>query len=342
MASQLKSSNRIWSLAQDLGLRLSLRDDPVREIVGYCERLIAAFLKKFPETHTLSELAEVAAASLGTRFEVIRSEADLQRVKQTYVARGERIFASLERELPDQVFGLTVRLVNREEWEPKYVSVIDCRGEKAAREFFTKWHEISHLLILTDQLRLSFQRTHVHSGAEQDPEERLVDVLAGRFGFYEPLIRPLASGRLSFEFAEGLRLRLCPEASREASFNGFVAAWPSPCILVRAELALKRSEERERAQGAFSFQNLPVPVLRAVRVGNNDAARQKGMLIPPRMRVPEISIINRLFEDEDASQQSDENLSWWKASDGTVLQDCPIRVEARRIWEGVEALIQPL
>ena len=186
MASQLKSSLRIWSLARDLGLRLSLRDDPVREIVGYCEQLIAGFLKKFPETRTLSELTEVAAASLGTCFEVIRSEADLQRVKQTYVARGERIFASLERELPDQVFGLTVRLLNREAWEPKYVSVIDCRGEKAAREFFTKWHEISHLLILTDQLRLSFQRTHVHGGAEKDPEERLVDVLAAALDSMNP------------------------------------------------------------------------------------------------------------------------------------------------------------
>ena len=50
----------------------------------------------------------------------------------------------------------------------RFVAVIDCRGSKLARRFFTRWHEIAHRLT-----------THADQGAtepayrsEQDPIER--------------------------------------------------------------------------------------------------------------------------------------------------------------------------
>ena len=68
--------------------------------------------------------------------------------------RGEKIFATLEQELSEDVFAITYRRNNGEYWEREFVSVIDSRGSKASRVYFTKWHELAHLLTLIDQLRL--------------------------------------------------------------------------------------------------------------------------------------------------------------------------------------------
>ena len=57
------------------------------------------------------------------------------------------------------------RYANRPRAEYR-LEVIDSRGEKLARKFFTKWHEIAHLLTLKDQLEFVFHRT----GAAKKPE----------------------------------------------------------------------------------------------------------------------------------------------------------------------------
>ncbi len=339
MAPRLQSSAQIWKLARDLGLKVGA--DPIQAVLAHCDRQIVAFLKTLPGASTLSELLELAVGCLGTTFEVVRSAQDIETIKQKYTARGEKIFANLERELPGHVFGVTFKRLSREDWERPYVSVIDCRGDKAAREFFTKWHELSHLLVLTDQLRLSFQRTHA-SEAEKDPEESLVDTIAGRFAFYAPFIQPHATGRISFSRIDDLRSLLCPEASRESSLNGFIAAWPSPCILLRGELRLRKSEERAEGQGTFAYVSRPQPVLRAVRVSPNDAARSKGIRIHRGMRIPERSIISRVFAGDMPWGEADEDLAWWETSDGGALEALSVHVEARRSWDGVEAILQPL
>src|SRR5262249_50750301 len=160
---------------------------------------------------------------------------------------------------PD-VFGITFKRTRRRSWEPAYVSVVDCRGQKLARRYFTKWHELGHLLILTDQLRLEFRRTHLHLD-ERDPEERLVDVLAGEFGFLREIILPHADGSISFEKVEQIRTKLCPDASQLASLIGVTRTWPQPCVLIRAEEGLRKEEQRAAAQSNFAFLDSPEPVL---------------------------------------------------------------------------------
>src|SRR5262249_7317312 len=149
------------------------------------------FLKDFPECKRPEELLELAANKLHTVFEIIRTDADLSKIRDKYVSKGEKIFATLAEQLPNDVFGITFRLSNREPWEPEFASVIDCRGTKVFRAYFTKWHELAHLLVLTDQLRLSFRRTDCREGAK-NPEESLMDVIAGRLGYFPPMVRHLA------------------------------------------------------------------------------------------------------------------------------------------------------
>lgn len=339
MPSPLAKKTQIWKLARDLGIRPS--DNSVADILEFCERKVRKFLKDFPECTTLADLLEFMANKLGTSFELVHTDADLRRLRSKYVRRGEKDLRPLEAWLAPNVFGVTFRMRNPEPWESQFVSIIDCRGEKTARSYFTKWHELSHLLVLTDQTRLSFRRTHCDPDLK-DPEESLVDIIAGVFGFHGSIVRKYAKGDPSFENFEDLRLKLCPEASLQASLIGFVAAWPKACVLVRAELALKKDEKRRASQLAFGFREAPTPTLRAVNVTPNESAREAGLNIYPNMRVPERSVIHTVFTDGIPYAEAVEDLSWWEASGGLVLPQCKIRVKARRAPTSVEALIVPL
>jgi alkylation response protein AidB-like acyl-CoA dehydrogenase len=99
-------------------------------------------------------------------------------------------------------------------------------------------------------------------------------------------------------------------------------------------LGLKRDQEEGLNQGSFDFVELPEPVLRAVRVDPNERAREKGYMLFGNMRVPEESVIFRLFAEGGDYHEAEEDLSWW-----TGRQACPVKVKARVVGEAVEALI---
>jgi hypothetical protein len=334
----LKRNYKIHALASDLGIKPS--GDPIREIVRFCEKRVRRFMRDFPDCSTLAQLLDIAASKLGTRFEEIHSNDQLAEVRTRHARQGEKALASLHEELSAEVFGVTFKRVSRKPWELPYVSVIDCRGDKKFRSYYTKWHELGHLLILTDQMRLAFRRTHFGLD-DKDPEEALVDVIAGQFGFMSDLVSPLAKGRPSFDQIESIRMKLCPEASQQSSLIGIAKAWPTQCILLQAQLALKRGERRDLAQGSLGFQEGPKEVLRAVQVTPNDAARSTNFVIFPNMRVPDGSIINKVFSGLSSDGQAAEDLSWWESSDGSRLPDAKVLVQARGVRDGVRALITP-
>lgn len=335
MAGRLKNSVPVWKLARDLGIAGS--DDPITAIIKFCERRVKKVLETFPDCHSLTELLDCVAAKLGTIFETVMTDEDLAKIQKKYLAQGEKIFAGLDQELSEDAFAITYRRNHREPWEPEFVSVIDARGEKAVRAYFTKWHELAHLLTLTDQLRLSFRRTHVAKNVNS-PEEALMEVIAGHFGFYRPFIKPRKGGSISFEAIEALRREVCPEASQQAALIGIVKAWPQPCLLVNARLARKK---RAALQRDLFPTNGSAASLRAVHVTVNEAARQMNLAIYENMRVPETSIIYRVFQGM-AHGEATENLSSWETSTGFRLSDRLVEIEAKRSWESVDALIAPI
>ena len=337
MAARLNQSTKIWKLAKDLGIRTV--NDPVSDILNFCEKRIKKLLKEASDCHSLSDFLCWVAAKLGTSFEEIHSDSDLAEIKTKYLQHGEKVFVTLDQELSDEVPGITYRRSNRESWEPQFVSIIDCRGSNARKAYYTKWHEVAHLLILTDQLRLSFRRT-VHL-SEKDPEEVMIDIIAGKFGFYYSLIKPHINGEISFEQIESLRQSLCPEASNQSSLIGFVHAWPEPCVLVLCREGLKKSERRQAIQNSFDFNILPVPVLRAIKVTVNEAAKDKNILIYENMRVPEHSIIYAVHKGDTDYAEAMENLSWWETSDGVILPKHKILIKVKNYWGDTYALIIP-
>jgi hypothetical protein len=333
---RLRQSTKIWKLAEDLGIKTS--NDPVSDILNLCEKRIRKLLKGATDCHSLSDFLSWIAGKLGTSFEEIYSDNDLMQIKEKYLKQGEKIFVTLDQELSDDMPGITYRRSNREAWEFPFVSIIDCRGKNAKRAYYTKWHELAHLLVLTDQSRLCFTRT-LHL-PEKDPEEQMVDIIAGKFGFYSPFIKPHINGEISFEQIDFLRQSLCPEASNQSSLIGFVKAWPDPCILLLCKAGLKKSEARQAIQTSF-LDELPVPVLRAVKVTVNEAAKEMNIKIFENMRVPEHSIIHSVYNCMTDYAEALEDLSWWETSDGIILPKHNILVKAKNYWGNIHALIIP-
>lgn len=331
MAKNLKSDPRLLRLAADLGLRRG--GDPIGAILRHCQKQVREFLREHP-CATLGELLELAAVKLDVVFREIRSDEELIALRNDYCRRGELAFADLENQLSANVYAITFGLQTPRRGERKFVAVIDCRGPKRYRSYFSKWHEIAHLLTLTPQMRLRFCRTHVLP-ENKDPEESMMDIIAGEFTFMRDLVEPYAIGMPSFARFEQLRLRLAPEASWSSAAIGLAQAWAQPCILIRAEPGLKK---RDRDQPYLDAVEQPERVLRAVKSRGNEAARAIGFMIPPNMRVPAHSVIADVFEGKVEQAIADEDLGWWE-SGGKKLPSTPVRVEARKQWDAVEALI---
>jgi hypothetical protein len=338
MSGRLDSKPQIWTLAADLGLPTS--EKPTHTILDFVTRKIKKIAKNFKCT-CLQELLNATAGEVSTVFEEIHSDDDLRRIRSKYVSKGEHAFATLDDELSgSKDYAITIRRMHRDDWEPQFVSVIDCRFDKAFRSYFSKWHELAHLLTLTPQRRLIFRRTHSELAA-QDPEERLMDVIASELGFFREFLPDEGGEDVSFDMIERIRQECCPAASRQAAMIGIVKALPQPCILIQAELALRKSEAAQSAQMVMDM-GLPDPslVLRAVYVTVNDAAKEQGINFHKHWRVPKESVLTRVFETGGYAE-SFEDLSWWRTSGGSQLAACPVMVKAKKNWNAVVAILIP-
>lgn len=338
MSPKLKQAPQIWKLAQDLGLKSNY--DALADIVEFCKKRVLSFVDEFKPS-TLTDLLSVVAAKLDTHFIEIHDDSELEKVKREFLARGEISFANLEDQFASDVFAITFRLLAPRKGDRQFVSIIDCRGQKAWRSYFSKWHELAHLLTLTPQMRLRFCRTHCLAD-QKDPEEAAMDVIAGVIGFFPALVAEHSSGEISFEKIRAIRNELCPEASFQASLIGFATNWCSPALLIQVGLGLRKREKANVAQTSFGFREKPQPVLRALNVTSNEAAREMGLQIHRNMRVPKDSVIQRVWSENADHLTAIENLSSWEASDGTCLPTFAVRVEAKRFGPDTYALISPV
>ncbi len=333
--SRLDTKPQIGKLASDLGLKRSSK--PVSEIVHYVRHRIRTVAKKY-KCRTLAALLNAAAHDAGTVFREVHSDQDLDGIIEEFVPQGEAIFANLRNELRDQDYAITLTRRHAASWELPFVSIIDCRGDKIYRAYFSKWHELAHLFTLTPQMRLIFRRTH--NAALLDPEEALMDIIAGELGFWPDFLQPHEQQEISFEFIERIRTEFCPEASYQSSLIGIVKALPRPCILLEAGLRLKKHEESHASQMRFHNSPDPLPALRAIHITVNQAARDAGILMHPNWRVPKNSAIYQAFE-QGVYAEASENLDWWVTSDGSRLVSCAVLIKANPSASCVTALIIP-
>lgn len=297
---------------------------------------------------TIGQLESLVTRKLQMVFEEVRSDGDFDRIKEQYArAKKDPVFATMRMRFDDAdnpTFGALIRRNVGDDAPDRFVAVIDCRGDKLARRFFTGWHEIAHRLT-----------THADQGAaepayrsEHDPIERMMDEIAAQVGFYGPFFEPVFTAAhrgkalLTFETVETVRQGGFPEASFQATLNACLKRMPTPVLYLEAALAHKKEVRRQMATPSLFGDPPPPGELRAVRVVTNDAAHGQAFVIPTNMRVPEGSVIRRLFlADSAAGGESREDLSWWE-SKGKRLPARAVAVEARRVPDRVLAIVQPV
>lgn len=319
-------------LAQELGATAD--EDPIRSILAQVEGVVDG-VRRTRSVGKLSTLVEAVADKLGIRFEIVSSDEHLRCLQERYAAMGEHGFVALALGLSEpECFGGTVGLQHPRHGI-RFVSVIDARGMKRYRTYFTKCHEVGHILLATQQQLLAFRRTHE---TKNHPEELLVDRVASFLGFYRPLLQPYFVTPLSFDLVQSIIDDLCPEASWESAVRGVIGAWPHPAVWLRAELLVKRSEEDHLAQGGFPF--LP-PVDAKLRISTAPAVSEgwpAGVRFVKQVRIPTGSIITTVFEG-GAPGAATEDLASWDVS-GKTFPTMPVRVMARSVATGiVEAIL---
>lgn len=344
--TRLADEPDIHDLAGKLGVAAG--GDLVGAILSHCQNRLDRWVAEAGGVGTIGELESLVTARLQMVFEEIREETDFDRIRKTYTAgKWDAIFATLRLRFDDPgnpTYGaLVCRKTAAHDAPDRYVAVIDCRGDKLARRFFTRWHEIAHRLTTdADPDEPKFRSEH-------DPIEQLMDRIASHIGFYEPFFGPAFArtigelGCLCFDAVESIRVTTFPEASFQSTLFACHRRHDRPALYLEAAPDLKAKHKRAIRQGGqWLFDDLrPVADLRAITVVSNDAASRSGLYIPQNMRVPECSLIHRLFCDGTCDErESIENLAAWQDSKGKRLEDQKVRIEARRVRDRVIAIVE--
>jgi hypothetical protein len=296
---------------------------------------------------SIEALESLVLRRLQMVFEEIRTDEDFDRLTEVY-ARGKKdfVFAGMRTKFDDDddvTYGDLVHRRNVTADAPdRFVAVIDCRGNKFARRFFTRWHEIAHRMTTHADIDEPVYRS------EHDPIERLMDEIAGHVGFYESLFQPAyqrASERkalLAFGTVEAVISSAFPTASFQATLFACARRVTTPVVYLEATLAHKKEVKRRLATRSLFGDDPPPGQLRAVKVIPNKAAQQEGFTIPTNMQIPPDSVIYRLFDAEPQTNgDGQEDLSQWE-SQGRRLEERAVVVEARKVPDRVIAILQPV
>jgi hypothetical protein len=336
----------IHNLATELGVGGAA---PVEGILNHCRRRIDGWVAESGGVSNIEALESLVTQRLQMVFEEIKTDEDWDRLKEVY-ARGKKefVFGGIRSKFDDDdnlTYGALVERRNAGADDPdRYVAVIDCRGSKLARRFFTRWHEVAHRLT-----------THADGGetepcyrSERDPIERMMDEIAGHIGFYGPIFAPAfleaAGGNrlLTFRTVEGVIERAFPTASFQATLFACNRRLSTPVVYLEAALGDGKDLNREMAMPSLCAEEPSPGELLAVKVIPNKAAQEEGFFIPANMRVPADSVIHRLFEAEPLTDgDGKEDLSQWE-SQGKMLEERAVFVEARKVPDRVIAIVQPL
>jgi hypothetical protein len=339
---------KILSLANTLGIQT---EDAVAGIRDYCSNRIRKSMRSAPQSvKDIAELQQTVCEKLNLTISEVWSDDDLSHVVESYVAT-DSVFAYLPTDLDANTYGVLIRLNRRVGKEHAWVAIVDCRGDKRHRRFFTTWHEIVHCITAAEQYELPFHRTII-GNRPTDPIERLVDVVAGDIGFFDPLFRPhlereiALAGGFTFSVVEQVREAFCPDASFEATLNACVSKAVTPVLFLKAGMILKTAEQAAIDSPQREFFSVPAPrrQLRVMSTIRNDAAREVGLHIPLHFRIPRSSVIaDALSAPAGTTVRSalPEELSSWTTSGGKSLHSMRVHVVARKVADQVFALLLP-
>lgn len=348
--AQLGREPQIVKLAKDLGL--DWRGDCLGTIRGYALAQIDRIIRGSPiPIASLDLLRWVVADKFRLKLEFIYTDDDIERIVNDYPDFHPLLRRRLVHEFVNSgTEGITLE---RDASDPRvfrYLAVVDARGDRAPRAYFTAWHEVAHLLLHPAQFPFpGFRRTPSEAQRSKDPLESLVDHVTGRVAFYPPLFRPTLErtleerGELTFDALDVIREAAAPTASLFATAMGAVHLLNEPALFVTAELALKAEEHRfsRGAQQTFEFALVGVEEkLRVTIVAPNDLVLGSSIEIRRNMRVPDGSALVTAYKSAtDITLCGDEDQKSWETSHGGPLAPLALRVQAARRGRYVYGLI---
>jgi hypothetical protein len=245
-------------------LGLPLHGDLESALLKHATNAMAALVASCAPA-SLQELLDRAATSLGLEIVEIHGDDDLNDLLRRIPPARDPALARVALELDDVTHAVVLRRQNPEPWERRYLAVINCRGRHGQRRYFSKWHELVHLILEGKQLRLAFRTTKAE---HKHPEEILVDKIAGELAFFPAIFDPVLDGeiqrdgRLTFAAIERAKDRIAPEASWHATVLAAVRRAQRPAGLIRARMALKKGEERQAADLLADVSSPPAEKLR--------------------------------------------------------------------------------
>jgi hypothetical protein len=333
----------MMNLAQHPKLRQLARNlqipesgDSLRELRDHAVARVQRMVDEWSEVETLEDLRMLVSDRLSVKVEFLGDDEDVDRIAKEYRHFLARFRKLLHAEfLTGTTEGLLIDNPDPQSGGRAYLAVIDARGPRAARAYFTAWHELAHLLLCPPQQLLleGFRRSPIADLKLKDPLESAVDQIAGLLAYWEPLflpaLRKAAGPRLSFEGIERAATSVAPGASLYSASLAAIRLWDQPAMFVTAELGTK-------TDGTGM-------ALRLQTVIPNEKRNAMDSRIRKKMRVPQESVLSQAFYDPLGTEWgADEDQSDWEVSGQGNLPASSWRVQAVRRGLAVYGLLTPL
>jgi hypothetical protein len=324
---------KLRQIARDLHIPDS--EDALRDIREHAIETVRAMLREWT-LETIDDLRRLVSDRLSVKLEFIRSDEDVSRLASEY----QHFFVRFRRLLYQEFItgdteGLLIDNPSPNKGGRRYLAIIDARGARAARAYFTAWHELAHLLLCPPRQMLfdGFRRTPTDMLKRKDPLESAVDHIAGLLAFWEPIFKPAlceaAAGELRFSTIEAASEIVAPGASLYAASLAAIRLWDGPAIFLTAEEATKT----DGTGFALRVQTL-IP---------NDLARSPNLRIRKSMRVPTKSFLFQTFhENLGFERAASENQEIWEVSGHGNLPPLHWKVQSLRRGPAVYGILKPL
>jgi hypothetical protein len=333
--TELMRHPKLRQIARDLELPAS--DDALRDLREHAVERVRNMVEGWT-LDTVEDLRLRVADQLSVKLVFVNSDDDVQRIAAEFPHHKLRYLPLprfLEKEfITGDTEGLLLDNPSPVKGSRRYLAIIDARGSRSPRAYFTAWHELAHLLLCPPRQRVfdGFRRSPNEVQRRKDPLESAVDHIAGLLAFWEPIFKPAlisaAGTNLTFAAIEGAAEQVAPGASLYAASLAATRVWGDAAVFATGEEATKTD-----GTGL---------ALRLQTVIPNDLARRLDINVRRSMRVPRASALWRAFYDTpDTECTANEDQALWEVAGRGNLPKLPWAVQAIRRGGAFYAILKP-
>lgn len=299
------------------------------KLVTHSVEVVRRHLDRFRiEPATLADVHDVVLDLTRVKVQRVETDEQLRRLSKDLK---RRVPVQLEFEFERNTEALVVRDPDADRRTPSFSAIIDARGDRRFRAWFSERHEPIHVLLPDPSDTAVWRRT---TAERPEPLEQVIDASAAAIAFWEPLVRPELALALREESSmldafDRVRRVLAPDASQEASYRALVRLTRAPLVVLRTDFACRRGDHGNKERSL---------ALRATTIMWNDAAEQAGMVVWRNFRIPMHSIIHEAQATAFETLMQDDDLHTWRTEKGEPLarRACYVRVTACGAWAAIE------